>query len=484
MTEREFFDVIIVGAGLSGIGAAHHIQTKCPGRTYAILEARESIGGTWDLFRYPGIRSDSDMYTLGYTFRPWKEQKAIADGPSILNYIKETAQAGGIDKKIRFNYKVKSASWSDETANWTIGVERTDSNEIIEFECSFLFMCSGYYNYEEGFTPEFSGRENFKGQIVHPQKWTSDIDYENKKVVVIGSGATAVTLVPELAKTAEKVVMLQRSPTYILNAPSVDPIARFFRAVLPSKVAYFFSRWKNIIMGILFYGVARKYPNFTAKLIKMGIKKEVNEDIDIEKHFTPKYNPWDQRLCLVPDSDLFESINSGKAEIVTDHIEKFTETGILLQSGEHLEADLIVTATGLKILIAGNLQFSVNEKPIKFADLYVYRGMMFNDVPNMAIALGYTNASWTLKSDLTCEYVCRLLNYMEKSGNRVVIPRHNVPDFVEEPLLDFNSGYVMRDIDNLPKQGNKRPWKVFQNYFLDVLNFRYSTLRDGVLEFK
>ncbi|MCR9287910.1 MAG: NAD(P)/FAD-dependent oxidoreductase [Bacteroidetes bacterium] len=481
---KEYLDVLIVGAGLSGIGAAHHIQTKCPDRTYAILEARPTMGGTWDLFRYPGIRSDSDMYTLGYAFRPWKEQKAIADGPSILNYIKETAESDGSDQKIRYNHKVKNATWSSKTAQWTVEVEQIDSGEMIEIACNFLFMCSGYYRYEAGFTPDFKGREDFEGRIVHPQKWTSDINYEDKKVVVIGSGATAVTLVPELAKKAKLVTMLQRSPTYIMNAPSIDPIASFLRKILPNKLAYFLSRWKNILMGILFYKVARSKPNFTSKLLKAGVKKAVSKEIDINKHFTPKYKPWDQRLCLVPDSDLFEAINKGKATIVTDHIEKFTKEGIQLESGEHLEADIIVTATGLKMQLLGNMELTVDEKPINYGDLYAYRGMMFNDVPNMAMAFGYTNASWTLKSDLTCEYVCRLLNHMKATGTKVVTPRQNDPNFEEEPIIDFNSGYVLRELDKLPKQGTKRPWKVFQNYLLDVFNFRFSKLEDGFLEFK
>lgn len=485
MTQHnEYFDVLIVGAGLSGIGAAHHIQTKCTDRTFAILEARHTMGGTWDLFKYPGIRSDSDMYTLGYAFRPWKEQKAIADGPSILKYIKETAQEGGYADKIRYHHKVKNATWSSENARWTIEIERTDTGKTIELECNFLFMCSGYYSYEGGYTPDFLGRDDFKGQIIHPQKWDPKTNYENKKIVVIGSGATAVTLVPELAKKAEKVTMLQRSPTYIMNAPSIDPIAKFFRKILPSKIAYTLSRWKNILLGILFYKFSRSKPKFTAKLLKSGVRKEIKTDIDIDKHFTPKYNPSDQRLCLVPDSDLFEAINSGKADIVTDHIERFTETGIQLKSGEHIESDIIVTATGLKIQIIGNTQLKVDGKEVIFADSYIYRGMMFSNVPNLAMAFGYTNASWTLKSDLSSEYVCRLLNYMKKTGTKIVTPRQNESNFEEEPIIDFNSSYVVRELDHLPKQGSKRPWKVFQNYILDVLNFRYSKLKDGVLEFK
>lgn len=478
------FDVLIVGAGLSGIGAAHHLQKKCPKHSFAILEARHTMGGTWDLFRYPGIRSDSDMYTLGYIFRPWKAAKAIADGPSILKYIQDTATEGGIDKKIRYHHKVKKAAWSTSEAQWQVEVEKVDTNELVYYTCNFLFMCSGYYNYDEGYTPEFKGVDDFKGRIVHPQKWTKDINYKDKKVVVIGSGATAVTLVPELAKDAELVTMLQRSPTYMSTGPTEDKISLFLRRVFPMNITYSITRWKNILMGMLFFNLARRRPNFMKKLLKSRVKNELGEGFDIDKHFTPSYNPWDQRLCLVPDSDLFEAMKEGKAQIITNHIDKFTPKGIQLQSGDVLEADLIITATGLKLKFMAGLQIEVDGKKLNPPDLYCYRGMMFSDVPNLALAFGYTNASWTLKCDLTCDYVCRLLKYMEKNKLKQATPRLSEESMEDEPLLDFNSGYVLRSIEHFPKQGAKKPWKLYQNYVLDIFNFRYSSFKDKALELK
>ena len=442
------------------------------------------MGGTWDLFRYPGIRSDSDMYTLGYIFRPWKAAKAIADGPDILKYIRDTAKEGGIDQKIKYKHKVKKASWSSSTAQWTIEVEQSDAKELLHYTCNFLFMCSGYYNYDKGYMPDFKGIEQFKGQVVHPQKWTADIDYKNKKVVVIGSGATAVTLVPELAKEASLVIMLQRSPTYMAVAPSKDVIANFLRRVLPLSWAYSLSRWKNILIAMFFYWLARQRPNFTKRLFKKGIKNELGKDFDVEKHFSPPYNPWDQRVCLVPDSDLFKSIKAGKTEIVTDNIDTFSSNGIKLQSGKELEADLIVSATGLQLQFLGNLQLVVDGKAIVPSELYCYRGMMFSDIPNLALALGYTNASWTLKCDLTCDYVCRLLNYMKKTGAKQCTARMLDNSMEDRPLIDFNSGYVLRSIAELPKQGSKMPWKLHQNYILDIFNFRHSSLKDEALEYK
>ena len=477
----EHFDVLIVGAGLSGIGAAYHLQTKCPRRTYAILEGREAIGGTWDLFRYPGIRSDSDMYTLGYSFKPWKEAKAIADGPSILKYVRETAADNAIDEHIRFNHMVKRASWSTQDAKWT--VEAESNGQVRRFTCNFLFMCSGYYKYSEGYTPEFPGREFFKGRIVHPQKWTGDIDYAGKRVVVIGSGATAVTLVPAMAEQAAHVTMLQRSPTYVVSLPGRDRIADFLRSILPSKVAYGMVRWKNVLFGMLFYKLSRSKPEWIKKLIARGIKKELGEEYDIATHFAPRYNPWDQRVCLVPDSDLFNVIKAGKASVVTDVIDTFTEKGIRLNSGKELEADIIVTATGLALELLGGMQVSVDGKVVDFSNTFNYKGMMFSDVPNFASSFGYTNASWTLKADLTCNYVCRLLNYMDAHGVRQCTPRNRDPLLGAEPFLDFTSGYVQRAIDKLPKQGTRAPWKLYQNYALDIVTLKYGAVDDGVMEF-
>lgn len=482
--ENRHQDVIIVGAGLSGVGAAHYIQDRCPERSYTILEARSAMGGTWDLFRYPGIRSDSDMFTLGYAHRPWRDPKAIADGPSILKYIQDLAEEEGIDKNIQYNFKVKSASWSSENAQWTVATEQTETKEIVQFTCNFLFMCSGYYSYDAGYTPDFKNLDQYKGNFVHPQEWTENIEYAGKKVIVIGSGATAITLVPELAKEAEKVVMLQRSPTYLISKPSEDKVANFLRRWLPAKMAYFLIRWRNILLGILFFNLSRSKPNFMKKLFIAGIKKELGPDYDVSKHFTPTYNPWDQRVCLVTNSDLFAAIKEDKVEMVTDHIEAFTEKGIKLKSGAELKADLIVSATGLQLKFMAGMEITVDNQKISPPDLLAYRGMMFNNVPNLAMSTGYTNASWTLKTDLTCEYVCRLLNHMKKTGTKQCIARTNGEPMEKEPLLDFNSGYVLRSIDNFPKQGSKHPWKLHQNYAKDIFNFRYSSLKDKVLEFK
>lgn len=490
-TQKNHFDVLIIGAGLSGIGAAHYIQTRCPDRSYAILEMRDAIGGTWDLFRYPGIRSDSDMYTLGYAFRPWKEAKAIADGSSILNYIRQTAIDEEIDKKIQFNRRLVLANWDSQEKVWNIETVSTNkatrTDETIHYSCNFLLMCSGYYNYDEGYTPDFEGFDDFEGRIVHPQKWTSDIEYQNKKVVVIGSGATAVTLVPELAKKAKLVTMLQRSPTYIISQPSKDKIADFFRKIFPSKIAYEFNRWKNVLFNLFFYKLAIKNPNFVKKYIKTQTRKTLGKNYDVDTHFTPKYDPWQQRLCLVPDNDLFDSIKQKKAEIITDTIEKFTKKGILLTSGKELETDLIVTATGLKLDIMSGMTLKKDNKKLELPNHYMYRGMMFSDIPNMAICVGYTNASWTLKTDLTCVYVCRLLNHMKKNNFEVCTPHltQELEDtFSDEPILDFNSSYVLRSIDALPKQGSKIPWKLNQNYPLDIMTIKYSSLEDEALKYR
>ena len=479
----QHFDVLIVGAGISGIGAGCHLQKECPGKRYAILEGRADLGGTWDLFRYPGIRSDSDMYTLGYSFRPWTHAKAIADGPAILDYLRETARTYGIEKHIRFQHLVKRAAWSSQDARWTVEAERGPNREPVRFTCNFLFMCSGYYNYNEGYTPQFAGTERFAGQIVHPQKWTSDIDYANKRVVVIGSGATAVTIVPEMSKTAARVTMLQRSPTYVISLPAEDFIANSLRRVLPVKLAYLLTRWKNVLFGMLFFQLSRRRPEMIKKLIFNGVRKALGPDYDIATHFTPRYNPWDQRLCLVPNGDLFEAIKAGRVDVVTDRIETFTEKGLELASGRELEADLIITATGLNLQLLGGTQISVDGREVDLARTLNYKGMMFSDVPNMASSFGYTNASWTLKCDLTCEYVCRLLNHMDEHGYRQCTPRQVDPSLSEEPWIDFSSGYVQRSLHKLPKQGSRLPWKLHQNYAFDIMMLRYGRVDDGVMEF-
>lgn len=479
----DHFDVLIVGAGLSGIGAGYHLQTKCPGKSYAILEGRPRIGGTWDLFRYPGIRSDSDMFTLGYSFKPWTEAKAIADGPSILRYITETARDNGIDRHIRFNHKVKRAAWSSAEACWTVEAEIGPEAKSAVFTCNFLFMCSGYYSYEHGYTPEFPGTEAFAGSIVHPQAWPEDMDYTGKRVVVIGSGATAVTVVPSMAERAAHVTMLQRSPTYVIARPAADAKADWLRRHLPAGLAYAIVRWRNVLLGMYFYQLCKRQPEKVKQLILGGVRTALGPDYDVQKHFAPRYNPWDQRLCLVPDGDLFKAIRSGRASVVTDEIETFTGAGIRLKSGTELPADIVVTATGLDLVVIGNVQLSVDGKPVVLGDTLTYKGMMYSDVPNLAVSFGYTNASWTLKSDLTCEYVCRLLNHMDRQGYRQVTPRRNDPDLHPEPWVDFSSGYIQRAVAKFPKQGSKKPWKLYQNYAKDLLALRYGKLDDGAIEF-
>jgi len=477
----EHFDVLIVGAGLSGIGAGYHLQANCPGKTYAILEGREAIGGTWDLFRYPGIRSDSDMYTLGYSFKPWRQAKAIADGPSILNYVRETAAEYGIDRKIRYGHHVKRASWSSETATWT--VEAQHEGQSVSVSCNFLYMCAGYYDYAAGYTPDFAGVESFGGRIVHPQHWPADVDYAGKTVVVIGSGATAVTLVPEMAKTASHVTMLQRSPTYVVSRPAEDGIANWLRAKLPAMTAYGITRWKNVLMQMLFFNIARKKPEKTkAQLIDL-VRGHLGPDYDVETHFTPSYNPWDQRLCLVPDADLFDALKTGKASVVTDHIETFTPTGLKLKSGKTLDADIVVTATGLQMQLLSGMELVVDGKVADLSKAMSYKGMMFSDVPNLASAFGYTNASWTLKADLTSEYVCKLINHMDRNGLAFCVPRLDEAGMEVEPWLDFSSGYVQRAMAKFPKQGVKKPWKAYQNYALDLMALKLGKVDDGAMKF-
>ena len=480
----EYFDVVIVGAGLSGIGAAYHLKTKCPDKSYVILESREAIGGTWDLFRYPGIRSDSDMYTLGYNFKPWHEPKAIADGESILKYVQETATENQINQHIRYRHSVKQANWSTADASWTVETKNKDTEATVCFQCNFLLMCSGYYNYDQGYTPEFKNSDRFGGKIVHPQKWPQDLDYQGQKVIVIGSGATAVTLVPKLAKQADHVVMLQRSPTYIVSLPDRDPVANLLRKLLPEKIAYAITRWKNVAFQQFFYRRTRTKPEKVKKTLIEMVRQELGSDYDVETHFTPDYNPWDQRLCLAPNSDLFESIKSGKASVVTERIHSFTENGILLQSGKELVADIVVTATGLNLLILGGVKFIVDGQPVEFERTYTYKGMMYSDVPNMVSISGYVNASWTLRVDLIAEYVCRLIDRMEKRGFSQCTPRLRDEDYnmsVRPFIEGFSSGYIQRILHLLPKQGDRPPWINPQNYQQDKKMLRHGAIKDGVL---
>ena len=483
---EEYFDVVIVGAGLSGIGAAWHLQDKCPDKSYLILEGRESMGGTWDLFRYPGIRSDSDMYTLGYKFKPWREGKAIADGPSILKYIRETAAEANIEQNIRYQHAVSAASWSSEDAEWTVEVQDSASDETITIGCGFLLMCAGYYNYEQGYLPEFKGYDKFRGEIVHPQHWPEDLDYSDKKVVIIGSGATAVTLVPEMAKKARHVVMLQRSPTYMGSAPDTDWLAQLLRWLLPEKTAYAITRWKNINYQRWIYWQAKKSPNYIRnKLLKMA-RKDLGKNVDFEKHFVPSYDPWDQRLCLVPNGDFFHAVRDGHASIVTDTIDEFTENGIRLESGQQLEADIIVTATGLDLRVLGDVNISVDDRPIDLSKTFSYKSMMFSDVPNLVSTFGYINASWTLKADLTAEFSCRLLNHLAATGMRQCTPRlqeHEREMAGEDWIEGFSSGYIQRKMHLLPKQGTESPWLNTQNYALDRKVIGEGPLEDGCLRF-
>src|SRR5216683_495563 len=452
--QNEHVDVLIVGAGLSGVGAGYHLQHKCPAKSFVILEGRETIGGTWDLFRYPGVRSDSDMFTLGYSFKPWTEPKAIADGPRILNYVRETASDNGIDKKIRFNHRVKRASWSTPDARWIVEAERGQVGEggpeTVRFTCNFLFMCSGYYKYEEGYTPEFSGSQDFAGRIVHPQKWTDDIDYAGKRVVV---------------------------------RPAEDALANKLRRNLPAKLAYHLIRWRNVLFGMYFFQLSRRKPARVKQLILGGVRMALGPDYDIGTHFTPRYNPWDQRLCLVPDGDLFKAIRDERASVVTSEIDSFIRNGIKLKDGSELEADIIVTATGLNLQVMGGMEVSVDGRAVDFARALNYKGMMYSDIPNLASAVGYTNASWTLKCDLTCEYICRLINYMDRHGYRQCMPHNVDPTITELPSLDFSSGYVQRSIAKMPKQGSKRPWRLYQNYALDIVTLRFGAVNDGVMRY-
>ncbi len=478
----EYFDVLIVGAGLSGIAAAYHLQTKCPAKTYAILDGRSAIGGTWDLFRYPGVRSDSDMHTLGYPFRPWQDRKAIADGSSIRQYIAETAQEYGIDHHIRFGHQVTRASWSSRDAAWTVDATRPDG-KTVQFACNFLCMCSGYYDYAEGYMPGWPGMHRYEGRIVHPQSWPEDLDYDDKRIVVIGSGSTAVTLVPALARSAAHVTMLQRSPTYIVTRPSDDVAADRIRRLLPGRLALRLIRWKNVLLGMYFYNLSRRKPDWVKREIVRLVREQLGPDYDVEKHFTPRYNPWDQRVCVVPDADLFVAIRSGKVSVVTDEIDTFTETGIWLKSGDQLQADIIVTATGLKLKRLGGIEVSLDGTPIDLTGRISYRGMMIRGIPNFSFTLGYSNASWTLKCNLVAEFICRLLNHMSAHGYDCATPVGREPAITDKSAINLNSGYIRRGMELLPKQGSKRPWKFHQNYALDMLDLKWSAVDDGTMEF-
>jgi monooxygenase len=470
-------DVLIVGAGLSGIGAACHLRRECPDRSFAILEAREAIGGTWDLFRYPGVRSDSDMFTLSYSFRPWTKSQAMADGPAIRQYVRDTAREYGIDRMIRFRHQVVSADWAD--GKWTVHARHDDQDVVIT--CSFLFICSGYYRYDQGYTPELPGIGNFAGPVVHPQHWPEDLDYAGKRVVVIGSGATAVTLVPAMAATAEHVTMLQRSPSYVLSLPAVDAIADRLRGRVPTKLLYSMVRWKNVLATLAGYKLSRRAPKLMKSLLRKGALRQLPPGYDVDTHFAPRYAPWDQRMCFVPDGDLFKSVREGRASIETGQITGFTPTGVTLESGKELPADIVVTATGLNVLPVGGMALTVDGEPVELGKTLAYKGMMLSGVPNFALTIGYTNASWTLKSDLVARYVCRLLNHMSARGLRVATPTPSNGVTATVPLVDLRSGYVLRSIDKLPKQGPAAPWRLYQNYPRDVLFLRYGPIDDDIV---
>ena len=473
-------DVIVVGAGISGIAAGYNLKKSCSNKSFAILEGRDSIGGTWDLFKYPGIRSDSDMHTLGFRFKPWIHDKSIADGPSIMEYLKETVDEYNLKENILLNHKVSSANWNSEKSLWELEIVENESSH--HMTCNFLFLCGGYYSYTKPHMPDFKNQENFQGEIVHPQFWNESLDYENKKIVVIGSGATAVTIVPAIARKAEHVVMLQRSPTYVVSGPSEDAINKFLRRIFPTKFTYFLIRWKNILFQSFTFFMARKYPERTKNKILDLAKNEIGADYT-DEHFTPSYNPWDQRICLVPDSDLFEAINNKKASVVTDTIDEFQTDGILLSSGKKIKADIIITATGIELNALNDINVTIDQLKVNPNERLTYKGMMLSGVPNFAISFGYVNASWTLRADLTCEYVCRLINLMDKKGVSCCEPIDDKTAHGDDELIDFSSGYVQRGLNKMPKQGNKSPWKNYQNYLKDIFAVRLFSIKDSNLNF-
>jgi cation diffusion facilitator CzcD-associated flavoprotein CzcO len=481
LTALEHLDVLIVGAGLSGVGAGRYLQAKCPWASYAIFEARNVIGGTWDLFRYPGVRSDSDMFTLGYSFRPWNGEKTIADGASILQYIKDTAAEAEIEARVRFRHRVIQADWSSEEARWTVRAEHTDTAELVEVTCSFIFSCSGYYRYDHGYLPEFPGMDRFPGTVVHPQVWPKNLDYAGKRVVVVGSGATAVTLVPAMATSAGHVTMLQRSPSYIASLPVKDPVVELLRRRLPERWSGPVLRWLKALTTQGFYRLSQRRPEFVKSLLRKGLERQLPAGYDIGTHFTPHYNPWDQRFCVAPDGDFFRAIRRGTVSIVTDRIDTFTENGLSLESGRELEADIIVTATGLELLFIGGIELSVDGEPVDLPNRLIYKGAMVEGVPNLAVAVGYTNASWTLKCDLICDYVCRLLNRMRATGMRQSTPINRDGSGPTRPLLNLTSGYVLRSAPRFPKQGSRYPWQVHQSYLRDYRALKLSSVEDGAM---
>ena len=474
-------DVVVVGAGISGIAAGYNLKKSCPNKTFSILEGRNNIGGTWDLFKYPGIRSDSDMHTLGFRFKPWIHDKSIADGPSIMEYLHETIDEYRLKDNISLNHKVTKANWCSKNSIWQLKIKVNNAEE--DMTCNFLFLCGGYYSYTKPHIPHFKNQENFQGQIIHPQFWDESLDFENKKIVVIGSGATAVTIVPAIAKKANHVVMLQRSPTYVVSGPSEDAINKLLRKILPIKLTYFLIRWKNILYQSFTFFMARKYPERTKNKILELAKNELGPDYNIDKHLTPSYKPWDQRICLVPDSDLFEAINNKKASIVTDTIKEFQTNGVLLNSGEKIEADLIITATGIELNALNDINVSIDDVKVNPNERLTYKGMMLSGVPNFAISFGYVNASWTLRADLTCEYVCRLINLMDKKNVSCCEPIDDKSAYGDDELIDFTSGYVQRGLSKMPKQGNKSPWKNYQNYLKDIFAVRLFSIKDSNLNF-
>jgi monooxygenase len=482
-SEHEHHDVLIIGAGLSGIGAAVHLQRELPGKSYAILEARDAIGGTWDLFRYPGIRSDSDMFTLGYSFKPWKHERMIADGWTIRDYIQETAREYGIDRNIRFGHKVVRVDWDSKLALWTVTAELLENGDTVKLTANFIHVCGGYYRYDEGFTPDFPGIENFGGTVIHPQHWPEDLDYTGKRVVVIGSGATAMTLVPAMSDRAAQVTMLQRSPSYVVSLPGIDPVAQVLRKLLPSSVAYGVVRAKQLGITMASFQFFRRLPKQARAALRQMAIRQLPEGYEVDTHFKPKYDPWDERLCVVPDGDLFRALRSGKAAIVTDRIESFTETGIKLASGNELEADIVVTATGLQLQVAGGAGLFVDGNEVDFSQTVAYKGLMYSGIPNAAVTFGYTNASWTLKADLIASYVCRLLKYMDDHGYDYVMPLAPPPDVPLRPFLDLQSGYIQRASGILPKQADRAPWRVYQNYILDYRLLKYAPVADEGVQF-